>query len=332
MLNDDRPVAVLGAGAWGTALALLIARGGRTVTLWTRDPAHAAALARDGENRARLPGVALDPRIRPTGRLGDAAGAGLIVAAVPAQGWRGVAGALLPFLGADVPVVLTAKGVERGTGLLPHETTREVLGEVPLALLTGPSFAADVARGLPTAVTLAMADEATGLALCEALSGPTFRPYWSPDLTGAALGGAAKNVLAIACGIVMGRGFGESARAALTARGFAEIRRLAAALGGEETTLMGLSGLGDVVLSCTSAQSRNYRYGLALGEGQTPAGAADRAGGTVEGAWTAAAICERADRAGVDMPLAATVARIVEGREDVDSAARRLMSRPLKAE
>lgn len=323
-------IAVIGGGAFGTALANAAALAGRDVTLWLRDPAAAVALAAARENRQALPGIPLQPSVSPTAdaALLQEAEAALVV--VPAQATRAALGLLGPRLSRPCPLVICAKGIERETGAFMSEVAEEVLPGAPLAVLSGPSFASDIARGLPTAVTLACRDEGLAEALAAALSGPTFRVYHADDVRGVEIGGAAKNVLAIAAGIVAGRGLGESARAAVVARGFAELLRFAAAHDARPETLMGLSGLGDVAMSCSSPQSRNFALGLRLGQG---AAQADAVGGKLaEGAFTAEALLARARARDVEMPLAEAVADILAGRRDIAETVVELMARPLKAE
>ncbi len=320
-MSLDR-IAVVGAGAWGTALALAAHRAGRTVTLYGRDLGDMAATR---ENRAYLPGIVLPADLALTERIEDVLGADAILIATPTQTVRAVT-ARLAGIADDTPVVLCTKGLERGTELRPTEVLGAALPPAAPAVLSGPSFAADVAAGLPTAVTIAAAEPKLAMALCQALSSPSFRPYAETDMIGVEIGGAFKNVLAIAVGIVAGRALGASAAAALTARGFAELRRIGAALGARPETLMGLSGLGDLVLTCSSPQSRNFSYGLALGRGQTPAAV------LVEGAATAAVARALAARLGIDMPITAQVAALVEGEIDIDGAMAALMSRPLRHE
>ena len=318
-------IAVVGAGAWGTALANCAARAGRDVTLWARDAAVAAQLTTTREN-PRLPGVRLDERIAATGAIADAKQSDAVLLAVPAQDLRTAAIALAPHARAGTPIVACAKGIERGT----HRFMTEIIGEeMPSALpaiLSGPSFAADVARGLPTAVTLACADEATASALARALGSQTFRPYHTSDVRGVEIGGAAKNVLAIAAGIVHGRRLGASATAALVTRGFAELARFGRALGARGETLTGLSGLGDLILTCSSPQSRNFSLGIALGEGRAPEGK------LAEGAFTARALAELAAEKGVEMPIAAAVAAVIDETLTVDQAIEGLLTRPFRSE
>jgi glycerol-3-phosphate dehydrogenase (NAD(P)+) len=323
-------IAVIGAGAWGAALANVAATGRERVPLWGHDPAHVAALARDRENRAFLPGLPLAAGVAPCADEESVADASVVLGVVPAQAMRAVARRFRPHLSPGVVFVICAKGIERGTHRFMSEVVAEELPEAALAVLSGPSFAADVCRGLPTAVTLAAEDEGLARRLCELLSTKTFRLYRSTDMRGAEIGGAAKNVLAIAAGMAEGRALGASARAALIARGFAELMRLGQALGANRETLMGLSGLGDLILTCGSAQSRNFALGAALARGDGPGDAAH--GKLAEGAFTAAALVEMAKERGVEMPIAEAVDAILAGRIDVDQAIEMLLMRPLKAE
>ncbi|HEX2553539.1 MAG TPA: NAD(P)H-dependent glycerol-3-phosphate dehydrogenase [Microvirga sp.] len=323
-------IGIAGAGAWGTALAHVAAAAGRPVALWTRDPAHAAALATERRNARFLPGLRLHDAVRPTADLARLAEAEAVLLVTPAQSTRAMAAALAPVLPASTPLVLCAKGLERGTNLFLSDVVGGMRPGAPVAVLSGPSFADDVARGLPTAVTLACPDTALARGLAEALSGPTFRVYHGPDLRGVEIGGAAKNVLAIACGAVVGSGLGESAKAALMARGFAELLRFAEGFGAARETLMGLSGLGDLVLTASSVQSRNFAFGERLGRG-IPLGEA--AGGKLaEGALTASVLVAMAAERGIDMPIAAAVAAVIAGELTLPQAIDALMQRPLKRE
>jgi glycerol-3-phosphate dehydrogenase (NAD(P)+) len=318
-------IAVIGAGAWGTALASSAARAGRDVTLWARDPAIVAAIA---EKRADpdLPRAAIDDRVIVTGAVADVAQADAVLLVVPAQAARVAATALGSHVAKGTPVIACAKGIERGTHKFMTEVIAETLPDTVPAILSGPSFAADVARGLPTAVTLACADETTAAALARALGSQTFRPYHTTDVRGVEIGGAAKNVLAIAAGIVAGRKLGASATAALVTRGFAELARFGRALGARSETLTGLSGLGDLVLSCSTPQSRNFSLGIALGEGRA------REDRLAEGAFTAAALVELANEKHVEMPIAAAVAAVIDGTLTVDAAIESLLTRPFRSE
>lgn len=329
-MSGGMRIGVVGAGAWGTALANAAARAGRRVALWARDPAQAAEMARSRANARHLPGVGLEAAVTPTADLAQAAAADAVLLVTPAQAVAETAERLAGALPEGRPIVLCAKGIDRASGLFLGELVEKIAPNHPVAALSGPSFAADVARGLPTAVSLAAADGALAERLARALSGPTLRLYHGTDLRGVEIGGAAKNVLAIACGVVIGRGLGESARAALVARGFAELMRFAAAYGGEPRTLMGLSGLGDLVLTAGSPQSRNFSYGLALGRGAPPQEAAG--GRLVEGAFTAEALLGLARARSVEMPIVEQVAALVSGLTSVEAAIGDLLARPMKAE
>jgi glycerol-3-phosphate dehydrogenase (NAD(P)+) len=325
-------IGVIGGGAWGTALAQTAAKAGRTVVLWAREPEVVSAIRERGENTPFLPGVALDPAIRATADPADLAGLDAWLAVPPAQHLRSALSAFAPHAAAGLPVVLCAKGVEQGSLKLMTEVLDEVLPHARPAVLSGPSFAGEVARGLPTAVTLACGEEELGRALAEAVAGPAFRPYLVDDMIGAEAGGAVKNVLAIACGAVEGRGLGRSAHAALVTRGFAEMTRLGVALGARAETLAGLCGLGDLVLTCSSPQSRNMSVGLALGRGRTLAEARAGQKTVAEGVDSAPAVNALADRLGVDMPICRAVCALLDGRLDVDAAMAELLSRPLRTE
>jgi glycerol-3-phosphate dehydrogenase (NAD(P)+) len=355
--SADR-IAVVGAGAWGTALANVIARGGRTVTLFARDAATARTMASVRESR-RLPGVPIDERVAVAALTERQPEADAILVAAPAQALRGAVSALAGAIAAGMPVIACAKGIERTTRQFMTEIIAECLPGCVPAILSGPSFAADVARGLPTAVTLAAADEAVAQLLARSLGSPSFRPYHSTDVRGVEIGGAAKNVLAIAAGIVAGRKLGASAVAALTTRGFAELMRFGRAYGAQPETLTGLSGLGDLILTSTNPQSRNFSLGLALGQGHdlhapclclsSPGplpnppplagegreeAKAGEAGGRhlVEGAFTAAVLIDMARARNVEMPIAAAVAAVLDGALSIDAAIEALLTRPLRAE
>jgi len=322
---------VIGAGAWGTALALVAAQAGRRVTLWARESQVVDSIGTKRENTLFLPGVALPDTVAATGEMAQACAAQALLLVVPAQHLRGTLSALSPHLRARTPLVLCAKGIERASGRLLTEVLREGAPGAEPAILSGPSFAKDVARHLPTAVTIA-AKMDVALRLQATLGHATFRPYASDDLIGVALGGAAKNVYAIACGIVAGMGLGESARAALLARSFAELCRLGEKLGAKSETLMGLSGLGDLVLTATSATSRNYAFGLDVGRAM-PRGELFASGRPLaEGVETAPALVARAGAEGVELPIAQAVADILSGKLALDAALPRLMARPLKTE
>jgi glycerol-3-phosphate dehydrogenase (NAD(P)+) len=322
-------IATVGAGAWGSALALTCVRAGRQVTLFEPDAAHAAELAKTRASRF-LPGVKLDG-ITIASELAAATRASAILLVVPAQAVRAVATALAPSLAAGTPLIVCAKGIERGNKKFMSEIVAECAPKAVPAILSGPSFASDVARGLPTAVTLAAADIALADELAHAISSPTFRLYHSNDVRGVEIGGAAKNVLAIAAGIVAGRALGFSAAAALTTRGFAELLRFGRAYGAKPETMTGLSGLGDLILTCTSPQSRNFTFGVNVGRGHDPA-AIQQTTGLAEGAFTAQVLLEMARERDVDMPISAAVAALLDGRLSVDAAIESLLTRPLKAE
>ncbi|MEI6559157.1 MAG: NAD(P)H-dependent glycerol-3-phosphate dehydrogenase [Rhodospirillaceae bacterium] len=329
---DIGRIGVVGGGAWGTALAQAAVRAGRSVVLWALEPDVVDAINDRHENDRFLPGIALDAAIRATGRLAEVAAVDAVLMVAPAQHLHGVGRALAPFLVAGVPVVICAKGIELGTSSLMSEVAGTVLPEAPLAVLSGPTFAAEVARGQPTAVTLASADAALGARLVEALGGRMFRPYFSDDPIGAQIGGAVKNVLAIACGVVEGKRFGDNARAALITRGLAEMVRLGVALGGRAETLMGLSGLGDLTLTCTSRQSRNNSLGVALGEGRALADILGERQSVAEGVHSAAAVVALALRLGVDMPICGAVDAILNHGAGIEATIDGLLARPFRDE
>lgn len=318
-------IGVVGSGAFGTALAVALAGKG-PVTLWTRSAEQLREMAEQRSNAARLPGVTLPDALSVTGDLADLAGCEALLLSVPMQKLRG----LLQQEAASLEgrtLVACCKGIELDTGEGPVSVIAECLPGARPALLTGPSFAADIARGLPTALTLACADEATGAALQGALSTEMLRVYRTTDTVGAELGGALKNVMAIACGAVMGAGLGESARAALMTRGYAEMVRLGVALGARAETLAGLSGFGDLALTCTSEQSRNYRLGLSIGRGE-----AFDPTVTVEGAATARAVAAKSRGMGIDMPITFAVEALVSGEHTIAEVMSRLLARSLKPE
>jgi glycerol-3-phosphate dehydrogenase (NAD(P)+) len=327
-VSIDR-IAVLGGGAWGTALAEVAVRAGRSVSLWEHDPVNAENLAAKRESRY-LPGVRIDDRIELVRDLAVAAKADAILLVVPAQATRAVAKPLAAAIAAGTPIVSCAKGIERGTHEFVTDIVRGCAPRAVPAILSGPSFAADVARGLPTAVTLAAADADVARDLAHALGSATFRPYHSSDVRGVEIGGAAKNVLAIAAGIVAGRGLGASASAALITRGFAELMRFGRAYGAKPETLTGLSGLGDLVLTCSSPQSRNHAFGVDLAKGIAP----DKAGGgkLAEGAFTAPVLLDMARARSIEMPICEAIAAVLDGALTVDGAIESLLTRPFKAE
>ena len=329
---EFRSAGVIGAGAWGTALAQVTGWAGLDTLLQAREPEVVQSIRERRVNEAFLPGVVLDEHVNVTTEIADLASCDLILAVPPAQHLRGVMTAFAPYYRPGVPIVLCAKGIERGSLKLMTEVLAESIPGATVAVLSGPSFAADVSRGLPTAVTLACADAALGEELMWTLSAPGFRPYLATDLIGAEAGGALKNVLAIACGIVEGRGLGRSAHAALITRGFAEMTRLAVALGGEAETVAGLCGLGDLVLTCSSPQSRNMSLGLALGQGQTVEQALAGKRSVAEGYESAPAVRDLARKLGVETPICEAVAAVLAGETTVDIVIDGLLSRPLKVE
>jgi glycerol-3-phosphate dehydrogenase (NAD(P)+) len=319
-------VAVIGAGAWGTALAAVAARAGRDVVLYSRSAESAAQIAATRAN-PKLSGARLEASVRLTDNIAVAARADIILIATPAQSLREAVTALAPHLLTATPVIACAKGIERGTHRFMTEVIAEAAPDAMPAILSGPSFADDVARGLPTAVTLAAKDEPLASSLVQALGSSTFRPYHTTDVRGVEIGGAAKNVLAIAAGIVVGRKLGASAQAALTTRGFSELMRLGRACGARSETLGGLSGLGDLILTCSSPQSRNLALGIALGRGERPP--RDR---LAEGEFTAPVLIELAASQNVDMPVSNAVAAILSSAMTIDAAIESLLTRPFKAE
>lgn len=323
---------VIGAGAWGTALAQVAGRAGLDVLMQAREPEVVESVRARRVNEAFLPDIVLDDRVSVTNDLADLGDCDLILAVPPAQHMRSTLAAFAASHRPGVPVILCSKGIERGTLKLMTDVLAETLPAAPAAVLSGPSFAGEVARGLPSAVTLACADEALGEALMLTLSAPGFRPYLATDLIGAEVGGAIKNVLAIACGMAEGRGLGRSAHAALITRGFAEMTRMGVALGGQAETVAGLCGLGDLVLTCSSPQSRNMSLGLALGQGQTVEQALAGKRSVAEGYESAPAVRELAARVGVDMPISLAVAALLNGETTVEAVIDSLLSRPLKVE
>ncbi len=325
-------VGILGGGAWGTALAQSARRAGRDVTLWAYEFETVSEINSDHTNRVYLPGVALDPAIRATTEAKEIAGVDLILLVVPSQFVRTVAKEIAPHFGAGKPVVICAKGIEEDSGAFMSGIVKAVLPKAQVAVLSGPSFAGEVARNLPTALTLACESEESGKALMAALAHRNFRLYWSNDVIGTQIGGAVKNVLAIAAGIVEGRQFGRNAHAAVTTRGFAELVRLGTKLGGRFETLTGLSGLGDLILTCSSIQSRNMSLGVALGQGQALADILGARKSITEGVYSASAVVELAKKHGVEMPICEAVHNVVKNKMSVDEAIDALLSRPLRAE
>jgi len=324
---------VIGGGAWGTALASALLRAGRDVLLWAREEEVVSSINQQHENSVFLPGVSLDPRLKATNDLSAMASCHGLLLVTPVQHTRMVC-TQLAALGApeDIPLVLCSKGIEMGTLKLPSDIVGEALPDHPLAILSGPSFAAEVAKDSPTAVTLACADEALGKELVQAVGSRTFRPYASTDVLGAQIGGAIKNVMAVATGIATGCQMGENARAALITRGLAEMMRLGLAMGGQAETLMGLSGLGDLTLTCSSTQSRNMSLGLALGQGRKLSDILAERKSVAEGVPTAASAATLAQLNKVDMPIVAAVDAILNHQARVDDTVAALLARPFKTE
>jgi glycerol-3-phosphate dehydrogenase (NAD(P)+) len=322
-------IGVVGGGAWGTALAQVAAADGAEVLLWALESEVVEAVNGAHENSLYLAGVPLSPSIRAVGELGALAAAEALLIVTPAQHLRGVLGKLPA---GAAPLILCAKGIEAGTQLLMSEVAAQARPGAPIAVLSGPTFAQEVAEGLPTAITLACADEALGAEIADRLARPGFRPYLSTDVIGAEIGGAVKNVLAIACGVVEGAGLGQNARAALISRGFAEMTRFGLARGARPETLAGLSGLGDLVLTCSSTSSRNFSLGKGLGEGRTPTELLADRRTVAEGAHTAPVLAEAARAAGVEMPITDAVCALLTGEAGVKEVIGRLLARPLRSE
>ena len=332
MSESINRIGVVGGGAWGTALASVAARAGRDVLVWAREEDVLADINTRHVNSMFLDGIALDPAIRATANLADMAGRDALLLVTPAQALGAISGELARCLPDGLPLAICSKGIEQRSGRFLSDILAEACPRALPAILSGPSFASDVASGLPTAVTLACADAERGAALAAALSGPGFRLYLTDDILGAQIGGAVKNVLAIACGICEGKALGASARAALTTRGFAELRRLAVALGAREETLSGLSGLGDLILTCNSAQSRNMSLGMALGQGKSLEEVLGSRRSVSEGVFTAAAVAARARELKIEMPICEAVHAVVSGVLDVDTAIQGLLARPAGSE
>lgn len=331
-MNPFQSVAVLGAGAWGTALAQVAAAAGRRVVLWAREAEVVIGVNQDNENPLFLPGLKLNPVVRATGGFEEAAEADLILAVPPAQHMRAVLRGLRPHLQPGAPIVLCAKGVERGSLALMTEVLQQEIPDARAAVLSGPGFAKDVARGLPTATTIASRDAELAQRIVATIGLPTFRPYVADDLVGAEIGGAVKNVIAIACGMAQGRQLGDGARAALITRGFAELTRIGLAMGAKAETLSGLCGLGDLVLTCASLSSRNTSLGAALGEGRSLKEVLGERRSVAEGVESAPAVVALAAKHGVEMPICAAVDAIVAERISIDGAIQQLLSRPFRAE
>ncbi len=323
---------VIGGGAWGTALAQTLAVSGRDVTLWAFEEACANAINAKHENTLYLPGAKLHTSLKASSDMADLAGMDAVLAVAPAQHMRAILAKFAPYASKGLPVVLCSKGIEISTLSFMADVLKDTLPETIPAVLSGPSFAIDVANGLPTAVTLAVEDQEIGASLANAIAATTFRPYLSTDVLGAEIGGAVKNVLAIACGMVLGKGLGRSAHAALITRGFAEMTRLGVALGGRTETLTGMCGLGDLVLTCSSEQSRNMSCGMALGKGQSLGEIMSTRTAVTEGVATAPALKRLAAKAGVEMPICEAVANILDGSVELDATITALLNRAHKVE
>lgn len=323
---------IVGGGAWGTALSTVCLRAGLDTLLWAFEEEVSSDINSAHENKIFLPGVPLDKGIKATSSLSDLADRDFLLLVVPTQFTRNVVSELAGHLKPEVPLVICSKGIETKTGMLLSEVLGEVVPDNPLAALSGPSFAADVARGKPAAVTIAGEDKKCARAIGFALGQPTFRPYWTGDLIGAQIGGAIKNVLAIGCGIADGKGFGASAGAALITRGMAEMVSFAKAKGGEPSTLMGLCGLGDTVLTCTSTLSRNFSLGKALGMGKTMEEILKSRKSVSEGVYTAEIVIKLANDFGFEMPICAAVNAILHEGADVDETIQGLLTRPFSEE
>lgn len=331
-MADIGKIGIIGGGAWGTALATVAARCGHDVLIWARETEVVDAINKTHENSVFLEGIRLPETIRATNTLKDLATQHALLSVTPAQVLGEIAGQMAPDLAPGIPFVICSKGIDQKTGMFMADVLRQAAPKVVPAILSGPSFASDVAKSLPTAVTLACEDDALAHQLAEALGHVTFRPYVSTDVLGAQIGGAVKNVIAIACGIAEGKGFGASARAALTTRGFAELQRFGTALGARPETIVGLSGLGDLILTCNSIQSRNMSLGVELGRGRTLDEILGSRKSVTEGVYTASALVERAAKLNVEMPIANAVYNITTGREKVNDAITALMSRPIRSE
>ncbi len=322
-------IGVIGGGAWGTALAQVAATGSRETLLWAREAEVVESINSTHENSVFLPGIRLHDTVRATSDLAELKTCDAWLLVTPAQHMRAT---LVAAPRCDLPLILCAKGIEEGSGQLLHQVARDICPGARVLVLSGPTFAHEVAAGLPTAVTLACEDEALADSVRQRLALPAFRIYWTDDVAGAEVGGAVKNVLAIACGVVEGRGLGQNARAALIARGFAEMTRFGLALGARRETLAGLSGFGDLVLTCSSVSSRNYSLGLALGEGHPAAALLTDRRTVAEGAFTAPVLHRLAQSKGVDMPIVAAVAALLAGEATVDEVLEGLLARPARAE
>lgn len=328
-MSIDYPVGIVGGGAWGTALAAVMAQIHENVLIWAREDEVVAGINTVHENQLFLPGLKLSPNIVATSDLSETTRCGALLIVTPAQHVRAT---LMALPQSNVPLLLCAKGIEADTQMLVSDVATQVRPGNPIAVLSGPTFAHEVAAGKPTAITLATSNQALGASLMRLIAAPHFRPYWSDDVIGAEIGGAVKNVLAIGCGVVDGAGLGLNARAALIARGFAEMQRYGLARGGRADTLAGLSGLGDLVLTCSSENSRNFSLGRGLGQGKAAADLLADRRSVAEGAFTAPVLLQSAQALSVDMPIVAAVCALLEGKATVAEVVQALLARPLKAE
>ncbi|MBX2833692.1 MAG: NAD(P)-dependent glycerol-3-phosphate dehydrogenase [Micavibrio sp.] len=327
-----KTIGVIGAGAWGTALAQVFASDGRDTLIWAREEEAVDAINSAHENTMYLKGVPLDERLKATKDIEDIAKRNIVLIVSPAQHLRAAIESISHNVSRETILVICAKGIEISSGKLMSQVVQEILPEAKLAVLTGPTFASEVSRGLPCAVTIGSDDSSIADSLLEELSTPTFRPYSSDDMIGVQLGGAIKNVIAIGCGMVHGKGLGESTRCALMTRGLAEMARLGTALGGQNETLLGMCGVGDLVLTASSMQSRNFSLGAALGEGKTLAEILGTRSAVTEGVHTARVISEVANKNNVEMPICQAINQVLQGHITIDDAIDRLQERPLKAE
>jgi glycerol-3-phosphate dehydrogenase (NAD(P)+) len=329
MRSANYPIGIIGGGAWGTALASVMAQIHDEVLIWARENEVVDGINSSQENALFLPGQKLSSKIVATGNLSEMDACGVLLIVTPAQHVRATLAALPE---SNIPLLLCAKGIEAETQMLVSDIAAEVRPNNPLAVLSGPTFAHEVAAGKPTAITLAATDKALGATLIQTIAAPHFRPYWTDDVVGAEIGGAVKNVLAIGCGVVDGAGLGLNARAALIARGFAEMQRYGFARGARAETLAGLSGLGDLVLTCSSENSRNFSLGRGLGQGRNATELMADRRSIAEGAFTAPVLQQSAQKLGVDMPIVAAVCALLSGSATVGEVVQTLLARPLKAE
>lgn len=325
-------IGIIGGGAWGTALAQSLAQSGKNTILWARESEVVESINTKHENIPFLPGVPLHTNVKATGSIDDIAKTEAILLVSPAQHIRAALQSLKSHIRADQPLIICAKGVEIGTGLLMSEVAKEIVPDAKIAILTGPTFAAEIARGLPSAMTLAMKDKNEAEKLAEQLSSRSLRLYASDDILGAQIGGAVKNVIAIACGVIEGKKLGDSARAALVTRGLAEMARLASAMGAKRETLMGMCGVGDIILTCSSMQSRNFSLGVALGQGKSLKDILAERNSVTEGVPTAKALVVMAKNHAVDMPISEAINKCLDEGVSVDEMIQHMLDRPVKAE